>query len=208
MAEAGLSQQVEEGNYAGLVEVMGHLLAVKERQHTTDAMFEPLQQTIALLKVYEQELPDVVYKQLEVKTDAQSCRILLPSTYSFFSFFQPRRNYYFFFVSSNCPSRSVLLLLAIHHLSLLPTLLFSPPLRLPYLSAYLSAPPQELPEKWNNVRKQAALVKQHVAPLQAIEVTSLRRKCASFDVEQHTFREHFRNSGPFRYDKHQLFLSL
>lgn len=201
MAEAGLSQQVEEGNYGGLVEVMGHLLAVKERQHTTDAMFEPLQQTIALLKVYEQELPDVVYKQLEVKK-VQSCRILLPSTYSFFSSFQPRRNYYFFFVSSNCPSRSVLSLLAIHHPSLLPTLLFSPPLLplLPHLSAYYPpAPPQELPEKWNNVRKQAALVKQQAAPLQAIEVTSLRRKCASFDVEQHAFRERFRNSGPFRY---------
>ncbi|XP_034563350.1 dynein heavy chain 9, axonemal [Notolabrus celidotus] len=123
VAEAGLSQRVEEGDYGGLVGVMGHLLAVKERQSTTDAMFEPLQQTIALLKVYEQELPDVVYKQLE-----------------------------------------------------------------------------ELPEKWNNVRKQAVLVKQQVAPLQAIEVTNLRRKCASFDVEQHTFREHFRKNGPFRFD--------
>lgn len=66
MAETGLSRSVEEGDYGGLVEVMGHLLAVKERQHTTDTMFEPLQQTIALLKVYEQELPDVVYTQLEV----------------------------------------------------------------------------------------------------------------------------------------------
>lgn len=47
---------------------MGHLLAVKERQHMTDSMFEPLQQTIALLKVYEQELPDIVYKQLEVRS--------------------------------------------------------------------------------------------------------------------------------------------
>ncbi|TMS22638.1 hypothetical protein E3U43_012903 [Larimichthys crocea] len=126
VAEAGLSQRVEEGDYSGLVGVMGHLLAVKERQNSTDAMFEPLQQTIALLKVYEQELPDVVYKQLE-----------------------------------------------------------------------------ELPEKWNNVRKQAVLVKQQVAPLQAIEVAGLRRKCASFDVEQHTFREHFRNNGPFRYNKYQ-----
>ncbi|KAM7382161.1 hypothetical protein PAMA_012837 [Pampus argenteus] len=121
VAEAGLGQRVEEGDYGGLVGVMGHLLAVKERQNTTDAMFEPLQQTIALLKVYEQELPDVVYKQLEA-----------------------------------------------------------------------------LPEKWTNVKKQAVLVKQQVAPLQAIEVASLRRKCASFDVEQHTFREHFRNNGPFR----------
>lgn len=68
VAEAGLGQRVEEGDYGGLVAVMGHLLAVKERQNTTDAMFEPLQQTITLLKVYEQELPDVVYKQLEVRT--------------------------------------------------------------------------------------------------------------------------------------------
>lgn len=66
-AVAGLSQRVQEGDYGGLVEVMGHLLAVKERQQMTDSMFEPLQQTIALLKVYEQELPDVVYKQLEVR---------------------------------------------------------------------------------------------------------------------------------------------
>ncbi|CAF94150.1 unnamed protein product, partial [Tetraodon nigroviridis] len=130
VVETGLSQKVEEGDYTGLVEVMGHLLAVKERQDTTDAMFEPLQNTIALLKVYEQELPDVVYKQLE-----------------------------------------------------------------------------ELPEKWNSVRKQAAVVKQKVAPLQATEVVSLRRKCAAFDVEQHAFREHFCKYGPFRFDSkspHQM----
>lgn len=83
MAEAGLSQRVEEGDYGGLVGVLGHLLAVKERQNTTDAMFEPLQQTIALLKVYEQALPDVVYKQLEVRTDVQSLHINFTCTYSF-----------------------------------------------------------------------------------------------------------------------------
>eukprot|EP00066_Takifugu_rubripes_P027828 XP_011617094.1 PREDICTED: dynein heavy chain 9, axonemal [Takifugu rubripes] len=130
VVEAGLSQTVEEGNYTSLVEVMGHLLAVKERQNATDTMFEPLQHTIALLKVYEQELPDVVYKQLE-----------------------------------------------------------------------------ELPERWNSVRKQAAVVKQKVAPLQATEVVSLRRKCTAFDVEQCTFRVNFRNHGPFRFDSkspHQM----
>lgn len=58
---------------------------------------------------------------------------------------------------------------------------------------------QELPEKWNNVKKQAVLVKQQVAPLQANEVANLRRKCATFDVEQHTFREQFRKIGFFRY---------
>lgn len=81
--------------------VMGHLQAMKERQNTTDAMFEPLQQTIALLKVYEQELPDVVYKQLEVRTNVQSLHILCAHTYS--CFFEPRWSHftYFFSVSSN-----------------------------------------------------------------------------------------------------------
>lgn len=103
VAEAGLSQHVEEGDYGGLVGVLGHLLAVKERQNSTDAMFEPLQQTIALLKVYEQELPDVVYKQLEVRTDVQSLHITFTSTYFFSCCFQLRQSHfsYFFFVSSN-----------------------------------------------------------------------------------------------------------
>lgn len=66
VTETGLSSKVEEGDYAGLVEIMGHLMALKERQSATDEMFEPLQYTIDLLKTYGQELPDVVYKQLEV----------------------------------------------------------------------------------------------------------------------------------------------
>lgn len=190
---------MEEGDYGGLVEVMGHLLAVKERQHTTDTMFEPLQQTIALLKVYEQELPDVVYTQLEVNNKKNSCCSV--TSYPFFSFVPLRHSHYVFLCcpvthlfsvslasgnsSSVTPAR-----LAFLSFSLSPY---------PYISlfTYLLSP-QELPEKWNNVQKQAVLVKQQVAPLQAAEVTSLRRKCASFDVEQHTFREHFRSNGPFR----------
>ncbi|XP_016382633.1 dynein axonemal heavy chain 9 [Sinocyclocheilus rhinocerous] len=123
LTEAGLSKKVEEGDYNGLVDIMGYLMAVKDRQSTTDEMFEPLQHTIDLLKTYEQELPELVYRQLEV-----------------------------------------------------------------------------LPEKWNNMKKQAVLVKQHVAPLQAGEVANLRRKCAAFDVEQHTFREQFRKKDFFRFD--------
>ncbi|XP_076856222.1 dynein axonemal heavy chain 9 [Brachyhypopomus gauderio] len=123
VTETGLGRKVEEGDYTGLVEVMGHLMAVKERQSSTDEMFEPLKNTIDLLKTYEQELPDIVYKQLK-----------------------------------------------------------------------------ELPEKWTNTKKQAVLVKQQVAPLQASEVANLRRRCAVFDVEQHSFREKFRTEGPFRFD--------
>ncbi|KAG8446024.1 hypothetical protein GDO86_013774 [Hymenochirus boettgeri] len=123
VAELGLGKQLKEGDYNGLVEIMGHLMAVKERQANTDELFEPLKQTIELLKTYDQELPDEVYKQLE-----------------------------------------------------------------------------ELPEKWNNIKKMAITVKQHVAPLQANEVALLRRKCATFDVEQHKFRESFRKEAPFRFD--------
>ncbi|NXA70989.1 DYH9 protein, partial [Mohoua ochrocephala] len=64
-AERGLSRKVEKGDYGGLVEVMGHLLAVKERHNATDAMFEPLKETIELLRAYEQQLPEEVHQQLE-----------------------------------------------------------------------------------------------------------------------------------------------
>ncbi|XP_073435796.1 dynein axonemal heavy chain 9 isoform X2 [Dendrobates tinctorius] len=123
VAERGLGKQLKEGDYQGLVEIMGQLMAVKDRQSSADELFEPLKQTIELLKVYKQELSDEVYKQLE-----------------------------------------------------------------------------ELPEKWNNIKKMAVTVKQQVAPLQAKEVTLLRRNCATFDVEQHNFRERFRKEAPFRFD--------
>ena len=58
---------------------------------------------------------------------------------------------------------------------------------------------QELPEKWNNVKKQSAVMKQEVAPLQAEEVNRIRRDLISFDVKQHEFREEFRKIAPFNY---------
>ncbi|NXH09440.1 DYH9 protein, partial [Bucco capensis] len=122
-AERGLSRKVEKGDYDGLVEMMGHLLAVKERQSATDAMFEPLKQTIEVLKSYEQALPEEVYQQLE-----------------------------------------------------------------------------ELPEKWNNIKKLAIAGKQHVAPLQASEMTALRRSCAALELQQHSFRDSFATQAPFRFD--------
>ncbi|KAK2515606.1 hypothetical protein Q9233_014119 [Columba guinea] len=108
----------------------------------TNAMFEPLKQTVELLKTYEQELPEEVYKQLEVGENLWWTRRFAK---------QPM-------------SKS------------------------------------ELPEKWNNIKKLAIAVKQHVAPLQANEMTVLRKSCAAFDVEQHRFRERFRKEAPFRFD--------
>ncbi|KAF5404064.1 Dynein heavy chain axonemal [Paragonimus heterotremus] len=118
-----LSVELHEGDYDSLVHVMEHLGNVKDRQEATDEMFDPLKQTIELLKTYNQEMPDEVHKLLE-----------------------------------------------------------------------------ELPEKWNNTKKQAVLMKQTVAPLQNNEVANIRRKCASFDVKQHRFREEFRKITAFYYN--------
>ncbi|XP_045149226.1 dynein axonemal heavy chain 9 [Echinops telfairi] len=129
-SESGLLMNVEKGDFDGLVEIMGHLMALKKRQSSTDDMFEPLKQTIELLKTYEQELPATVFKQLE-----------------------------------------------------------------------------ELPEKWNNIKKMAITVRQQVAPLQANEVTLLRQRCTAFDVEQQQFWEQFHKEAPFRFDStdpHQM----
>lgn len=63
----GLGQPVAKGNHCGLVEVMSHLLAVRDRQAATDKMFEPLRDTIILLEQYRVTIPDQVYSQLEVK---------------------------------------------------------------------------------------------------------------------------------------------
>jgi len=65
-ADAGLNQQIKEGDYTGLVKVMGQVMAVKERQTVTDEMFGPLKETIELLKSYNQEMPEDVYLQLQV----------------------------------------------------------------------------------------------------------------------------------------------
>lgn len=66
ITDKGLTKHVDEGNYEGLVECMSHLIAVKDRQSMTDDMFDPLKQTIELLKTYEQEMPEEVHLQLQV----------------------------------------------------------------------------------------------------------------------------------------------
>ena len=67
MANTGLTKGVEEGDYDGLVDCMGHLMEVKQRQSQTDVMFEPLKQTIELLKTYDQEMSEEVHTQLQVR---------------------------------------------------------------------------------------------------------------------------------------------
>lgn len=66
VARAGLTKPLKEGDYDGLVEVMRHLMKVKERQSATDSMFEPLKQTIELLKSYGEEMPEETHLKLQV----------------------------------------------------------------------------------------------------------------------------------------------
>ncbi len=66
VSEEGLGLEVPEGNYDTLVEIMGHLKAVKDRQATTDVMFEPLKETIELLSSYNQDMSEEVHQQVEV----------------------------------------------------------------------------------------------------------------------------------------------
>uniref|UniRef100_A0A452UE75 Dynein axonemal heavy chain 17 n=1 Tax=Ursus maritimus TaxID=29073 RepID=A0A452UE75_URSMA len=65
VARTGLTKTLKEGDYDGLVEVMGHLMKVKERQGATDNMFEPLKQTIELLKTYGEEIPEETHVKLQ-----------------------------------------------------------------------------------------------------------------------------------------------
>ncbi|XP_039082400.1 dynein heavy chain 17, axonemal [Hyaena hyaena] len=65
VARMGLTKPLKEGDYDGLVEVMGHLMKVKERQVATDNMFEPLKQTIELLKTYGEEIPEETHMKLQ-----------------------------------------------------------------------------------------------------------------------------------------------
>lgn len=63
----GLDRSVAKGNHCGLVDIMSHLLAVRDRQTSTDKMFEPLRDTVVLLEQYGVTIPEQVYSQLEVQ---------------------------------------------------------------------------------------------------------------------------------------------
>lgn len=62
----GLSTKVSDGDYVGLVKIMGHLMAIRDRQISDEQHFKPLKSTAELLKTYGQQLPESVCTQLEV----------------------------------------------------------------------------------------------------------------------------------------------
>ena len=58
-------------------------------------------------------------------------------------------------------------------------------------------PLQELPERWETLKKQCDLVRQHLAPLKAFEVTAIRKRSVRFDVQQAAYRDKFRTYSFF-----------
>lgn len=64
--DVGLLKPLEEGDYAGLVSIMGHLFKVREHQLEYDSMFEPLSEILNLLKVYDVDMPDDVHILMQV----------------------------------------------------------------------------------------------------------------------------------------------
>lgn len=61
-----LNKPLIKGDYDGLVNIMGYLLQIKQRQDETDNLFEPIREVITLLKSYGLDLSDQVYALLGV----------------------------------------------------------------------------------------------------------------------------------------------
>ena len=64
-AEEALMTQVHEGDYNGLIKVMEYLALVAGRQKATDAMFDPLQDVIDLLRQYGMAIPNESLAQFD-----------------------------------------------------------------------------------------------------------------------------------------------
>lgn len=64
--DLGLLKPLEDGDYDGLVSIMGHLSNVRERQAEYDTMFDPLAEILHLLKVYEVEMPEDIFILMQV----------------------------------------------------------------------------------------------------------------------------------------------
>ena len=110
-------------DYDMLVGIMAYLNALTNRTVATDAMFTPLADTVALLKTFNVNMPDLVHQQLH-----------------------------------------------------------------------------SLPDKWADVKKRGEVVGHELAPIQADEVSNIRRQAASFDVKNFEFREDFLKRAPLRFD--------
>ncbi|XP_028130568.2 dynein beta chain, ciliary-like [Diabrotica virgifera virgifera] len=59
---------------------------------------------------------------------------------------------------------------------------------------------QEIPDRWNQCKKVAAVTKQNVAPLQTLQVVSIKRRVNLFEIRQSMFREHFKKLSFYKWN--------
>lgn len=75
--EVGVAQDLGNGDYDILVSIMAHLVAVRDRIYTTDAMFDPIKATIALVRQYGDDLPETMHLKLQVRLrDKEVSRVM------------------------------------------------------------------------------------------------------------------------------------
>ncbi|VDM35615.1 unnamed protein product [Hydatigera taeniaeformis] len=59
---------------------------------------------------------------------------------------------------------------------------------------------EELPRRWNNLKKRVVLMKQVVAPLQSDEVAKVRKWATEFEMTQNKYYKEFLEITPFQYE--------
>ncbi len=64
----------------------------------------------------------------------------------------------------------------------------------------------ELPEQWIIIKKLATQMKQHIAPLQANQVTNIRNQIINMDKKQQELRERFLRDAPFKYNTKEPYI--
>ncbi|XP_015255846.1 PREDICTED: dynein heavy chain 11, axonemal [Cyprinodon variegatus] len=67
---------------------------------------------------------------------------------------------------------------------------------------------EELPEKWNEVKKLTVEVKSEIATMQRAEVLVLKSRCKAFEVKQAKLRKDFSTNAPFSYNTVQPYVCL
>ncbi|XP_043549538.1 dynein axonemal heavy chain 11 isoform X1 [Chiloscyllium plagiosum] len=64
ITEEGIAKKVQDGDYVGLVQIMAHLMAVRDRKSAANDTFESLKETAELLKTCGQQLSEHIYAGL------------------------------------------------------------------------------------------------------------------------------------------------
>ncbi|GCC27210.1 hypothetical protein chiPu_0005635 [Chiloscyllium punctatum] len=69
ITEEGIAKKVQDGDYAGLVQIMAHLMAIRDRKSAANDTFESLKETAELLKTCGQQLSEHIYTGLATSID-------------------------------------------------------------------------------------------------------------------------------------------